>query len=67
MEDFPDTPPADDVAPAESAPFSAANRILAGVLLAGTFVLAYVCLDVLAGGRLTRALSAPPTEEDGTP
>lgn len=63
MEEHPETP-ADDTAPAESRPFGPADRALAGVLLAGTCLLAYVCLDVLAGGRLTRILAAPPTEAD---
>lgn len=64
MEETPDTPAADDAAPAESAPYGVGDRALAGVLLVGTFVLAFVCLDVLAGGRITGALTARPMEAD---
>lgn len=63
MEETPDSlPPADSGVAEESAPYGAGDRVLAGVLLAGVALLAYVCMDVLAGGRLTAALSAASPE-----
>ncbi|AGS73950.1 hypothetical protein [Streptomyces collinus] len=64
MEETPDIPAADDSAPVESRPFGVGDKALAGVLLVGVMLLGYVCLDVLAGGRLTGMLSAAPTEAD---
>lgn len=63
MEETPDIPEADP-APVESRPFGAGDKALAGVLLVGACLLGYVCLDVLAGGRLTGILSAAPPEAD---
>lgn len=65
MEETPDIPAADDTAPVESRPFGAGDKALAGVLLVGVCLLGYVCLDVLAGGRLTGLMSsATPPEAD---
>jgi hypothetical protein len=64
MEETPDIPDAaDDAAPAVLG-FGMGNRVLAGVMLVGACLLAYVCLDVIADGRLTRALSAAPVEDE---
>lgn len=62
MEETPDIPPAEELGPEVSRPFGGADKVLAGVLLVGVVLLGYVCVDVLAGGRITRALSAPPQE-----
>jgi hypothetical protein len=64
MDQTPDTPAADDAAPVESAPYGVGDRALAGVLLVGTALLAFVCLDVLLGGRLAGALTARPSEAE---
>ena len=40
--------------------FAASDKALAAVLLIGSLGLAYVCLDVMAGGRITQALSRGP-------
>lgn len=64
MDQTPDTPAADDAAPAESAPYGVGDRALAGVLLVGTCLLAFVCLDVLTGGRITGALTGPLMEAE---
>lgn len=37
--------------------FGTSERVLATFLLAGAVVLAYVCLDVLADGRMTSVLA----------
>lgn len=50
-----DTP--ESAAPDDAPAIGAADRILAGILLAGSLALAYVCADVLAGGGITRALT----------
>jgi hypothetical protein len=64
MEETPDIPDAaDDAAPAVPG-FGMGNRALAGVMLVGCLLLSYVCLDVLADGRLTRALSAAPEGDE---
>lgn len=64
MEETPDIPPAEEVGPAVSRPFGGADKVLAGVMLVGVLLLGYVCVDVLAGGRITRALSAPLPEAE---
>lgn len=49
-------PPAGD----EAITFGTSDKALAGVLLIGALGLAYICLDVMAGGRITAALSRGP-------
>lgn len=64
MEDTPDSlPPAAAGEPDESRPYTATDRIVATLGLAAVTFLAYVFMDIVAGGRLTRALSAGPPEE----
>lgn len=55
MESQPETTPDDT----SGVRFGVGDRALAAVLLCGALALAYVCADVLAGGRITRTLSAP--------
>lgn len=40
--------------------FGTGDKALAAVLLIGAFALAYICLDVMAGGAITRTLSREP-------
>lgn len=52
-DDTPEVPPPEG----DGIQIGTPDRVLAVVLLAGALALSYICLDVLAGGRLTRALS----------
>lgn len=51
-----DTTPGSDPA-GEGLEFRTGDRALAAVLLVGSLALSYVCLDVMAGGRMTAALT----------
>jgi hypothetical protein len=64
MSETPDIPDAAEVAPGESAPYGAGDKVLAGVVLFGVVALAVICVDVITGGRLTRSLSAPLEADD---
>lgn len=57
-EDETTAPP--DTGDDERITFGAADKALAGVLLIGALGLAYICLDVMAGGRITAVLSGRP-------
>lgn len=63
MEETPDIPEAADPAPVESRPYTASEKLIAGLGIIGCALLAYVFMDIIASGRLTRALSAAPAEE----
>jgi len=63
MEETPESLPPDDEGTDEQAPYSTGDKLLAAVLLGAVVALAYVCMDVIAGGRLTRSL-APVSAED---
>lgn len=55
-DETPPPPDADD-AGGERIEFGAGEKVLAGVLLVGSLALAYICLDVMSGGRITSALT----------
>lgn len=55
-----ETPAPPDDESDERITFGAADKTLAAVLLVGALGLAYICLDVMAGGAITRALSRGP-------
>ena len=55
-----ETPAPPDDADDERITFGTADKALAAVLLIGALGLAYICLDVMAGGRITAALSRGP-------
>lgn len=59
-----DTTGDDDTSPLDDTyAIGTPDRILAGFLLAGSIMLAYICMDVLAGGALTNALRRKGREE----
>jgi hypothetical protein len=61
-----DQPAGDDPPdPGEPPAFSTPDRVLAGLILVGVVVLAYICLDVLADGAVTRALTGRRQTDDG--
>lgn len=63
MDQTPDIPEADDTAPEVSRPYTVSEKAFAAVGLVGCALLAYVFADIIAGGRITAALSAAPPEE----
>lgn len=65
MEENPDIPEAaGEAAPEDSGSYAASDRLMAAVGLLGVAFLAYVFMDVMANGQLTRALVGPPWEDD---
>jgi hypothetical protein len=65
MEENPDIPEAaDDAAPEDSGSYAASDRLMAAVGLLGVVFLAYVFMDVMANGQLTRALVGTQLEAD---
>ena len=50
----------DEIPAPEPIAFGTADKVLAAVLLLGVLGVAYICLDVMAGGRITRTLSRGP-------
>lgn len=69
MEDNPDIPADDGPAGDDGtgSGYTAVHRASAAVLLIGACLLAYVCLDVMANGRLTGMLSAAPETGESAP
>ena len=55
-----ETPAPPDESGDERITFAASDKALAVVLLIGSLGLAYICHDVMAGGRITAALSGRP-------
>lgn len=64
MEETPDIPETDEV-PEESRPYTLAHKAVAGLGVAACALLAFIFMDVIAGGRLTRALAGPPSPWEG--
>lgn len=54
--------PEPDDAGAERIDFAATDKAVAAVLLLGALGLAYICLDVMAGGRITQKLAGRSAE-----
>lgn len=63
MEETPDIPEAEQ-APEESRPYTVTDKAVAGVGVIACAFLAFIFLDVIAAGRLTRALAGTPWEDD---